>query len=145
MTLWKRGLIASCVAAGAGYCTLVCITIFMQVRAGYFLYSWGSFYLEFPIVFLLGYQWLALLILAIFAACIYQRDKIRFRTCLILAVLCPLVQYIYRRNQMAEMYGGFWVSMYAGVPFSFAPHLATCVVYAIAFWMQWTALRSSRL
>lgn len=128
MTLWKRSLIASCMAAGAGYCALVCITIYMEIRAGYFLYAWDSFYLELPIVFLLGCQWLAFLMLAILAACLYQGDKIKLRTCFILGVLCPLVQYIYNSFKIANMYGGFWGSLFAGTPFTFAPHIATCFI-----------------
>ena len=135
MTLWKRSLIASCVAAGAGYCALVCITIYMESRSGFFQSAWASFYLELPSVFLLECQWLAFLVLAILAVSLYQRDKIKFRTCLILGVLCPLVQYIYHSCKMAKLYGGFWVSLSAGVPFTFAPHVATCVIYAIAFWV----------
>lgn len=145
MTLWKRSLIASCVAAAAGYCALVCIAIYMDIRSGMFRYLWDSFYLELPILVPLGCQWLAFLMIAILAACLYQGDKIKFRTCVILGLLCPLVQYIYHSFEMIKFYGGFWASMSAGVPFTFAPQLAICVVYAIAFWMQWNALRSSRL
>jgi len=145
MTVWKRCLIASCVAAVAGYCALVCVTIYMEIRSGYFLYAWDSFYLELPAVLLLECQWLLFLMLAILVACFYQRDKIKLRTCFILGILCPLVQYIYSSSKMVKVYGGFWWSLFAGVPFTFAPHVVTCVIYVIAFWMQWTVLRPSRL